>query len=128
MLRCINKGQSVDVELPEECGYKGYWIHCEYLYDKTQEKYKLSMWLEREDIDDRFKISHQQIDTQYLSGTRDTIRDNICRVIEMASLSGFFDYYIERFEYTYKCFDRGDNMYEKERFVNGLDSKEENFQ
>ena len=73
------------------------------------------MWLKRNDIDDRFKIDSQEIDTQYISGTRETIRDNICRIVEQASLSGFFDRYIQRYEYEMNCFDIGNDLVESER-------------
>lgn len=29
---------------------------------------------------------------------------------------GFFDYYIDRYEYELKCFDRGNELFEMERF------------
>lgn len=118
MLRYENKGYTMEIKLPEECGYEGYSVECRYQYDKEKEKYSLSMWLMRNDIDDRFKIDSQEIDTQYISGTRETIRQNICRIVEQASLSGFFDTYIQRYEYTYKCFDKGDEIFEKERLSN----------
>jgi len=118
MLRYKNKGYTIEINLPKECGYEGYSVECTYRYDKEKEKYLLSMWLKRSDIDDKFKIDSQEIDTQYISGTKDIIKQNICRIVEQASLSGFFTYYIERYEYTYKCFDRGHELFEKERIVN----------
>ena len=36
-------------------------------------------------------------------------------MIEDASLSGYFEKYIERYEYTYKCFNRGNELFELER-------------
>ena len=30
---------------------------------------------------------------------------------------GFFDYYIQRYEYELKCFDRGNELFEKERLI-----------
>lgn len=114
-MRYKSKGYTIEIDLPEECGYEGYSVECTYRYDKDKEKYLLSMWLMRKDISDKFKIDHQEIDTQYISGTKETIRQNICKIVEQASLSGFFTKYIERFEYTYKCFDRGDDLFEKER-------------
>lgn len=115
MLRYKNKGYTIEINLPEECGHDGYLVECTYQYDKDKEKYLLSMWLKRIDIDDKFKIDSQEIDSQYISGTHENIKQNICRIVEQASLSGFFDRYIERYEYTYKCFDRGDELFEKER-------------
>lgn len=118
MLRYKNKGCTIEIDLPEECGYEGYSAECTYRYDKEKEKYLLSMWLKRKDIDDKFKIDSQEIDTQYISGTKENIKQNICKIVEQASLSGFFDHYIERYEYTYKCFDRGNDIFEKERIDN----------
>lgn len=115
MLRYQNKGQVIEIRLPEECGHKGYSVECRHLFDKVRGKYLLSMWLKRDDIDDTFKIDSQEIDTQYISSTKETIKSNICRIVEQASLSGYFDYYIERYEYTYRCFDRGNELFEQER-------------
>lgn len=117
MLRYENKGYLIDVKLPES----DYSVLCRYKYDKNKDKYLLSMWLMRNDIDDTFKIDSQEIDTQYISGDKSTIRDNIVKIIEQAYDSNFFDYYIERFEYTYKCFDKGNDFYEPER-LSGSDA------
>ncbi len=118
MLKYKNKGYTIEIDLPEECGHKGYSVECTYQYDKEKEKYLLSMWLKRYDIDDKFKIDSQGIDTQYISGSKETIRQNICRIVEQASLSGYFQYYIEKYEYTYKCFDCGNELFENERVGN----------
>jgi len=118
MLRYKNKGYTIEINLPEECGYEGYSVECTYRCDKEEKKYLLSMWLKRKNIDDKFKIDLQEIDTQYISGTKENIKQNICRIVEQASLSGFFDHYIERYEYTYKCFDKGNDIFGKERIGN----------
>ena len=114
MLKIIREGYTVKIKLPEECGYEGYSVKCTYKYNKQKEKYSLSMWLQRDDISDDFKIDSQEIDTQLIPGTRETIEDNIIRIVEQASLSGYFDHYIERFKYTYDCFERGNDMFEQE--------------
>ena len=115
MQKVIREGYTIRINLSEECGYEGYSVKCTYKYNKQKEKYLLSMWLRRNDIDDDFKIDSQEIDTQYISGTKETIEDNIYRIVEQASLSGYFDHYIERFKYTYDCFERGNELYEQER-------------
>lgn len=114
MLRVIREGYTIRINLPEECGYNGYSVKCTYKYNKSKEKYRLSMWLQRNDIDDDFKIDSQEIDSQYIPGTRETIEDNICRIVEQACLSGNFDPYIKHFKYTYDCFEKGNDLYEKE--------------
>ena len=48
-------------------------------------------------------------------GTKENIRQNICKIVEQLSLSGFFNYYIECFEYTVKCFDKGNEIFESEK-------------
>lgn len=108
-------GQTIEIDLPEESGAEGYSVKCMFKYDKVEEKYILSMWLHYKGIDDDFKIDSQEIDTQYVHGTKGTIIENIYRIVQEASLSGFFVPYIERFEYTYDCFEKGDEVYEKER-------------
>lgn len=118
MFKYERKGYTIEIKLPEEYGYKGYSVECTYRFDKEKEKYLLSMWLKRNDIDDKFKIDSQEIDTQYISGKKETIKQNICKIVEQACLLRFFDYYIERYEYTYKCFDKGSTMLDKEKAGN----------
>lgn len=124
MSKVIREGYTIRMPLPEECGFKGYSVKCTYKYNKAKEKYRLSMWLKRDDIDDDFKIDSQEIDTQLIPGTRETIEDNICRIVEQASLSRYFNYFIKRYEYTYDCFDRGNELFEKERLELINDNKE----
>ena len=121
MLKYENKGHVIEIKLPEECGYKGYSVECRYQYDKNKGKYLISMWLLRDTIDDRFKIDSQKIDTQYISGTRETIRSNICRIVEQAYLTGYFDSFIHDFEKLYECFDKGFELLSKESESNGIE-------
>ena len=78
-----NLGHTIAFDL-SEVGYEGYIVECRYKYSKNAGKYAVSMWLRRKDIDDRFRIEHQEIDTQYVSGTQDNIRDHIARIVEQA--------------------------------------------
>lgn len=114
MLRAIREGYVLRFNLPEESGHAGYSVKCIYKYRTKKEKYSLQMRLVHKDIDDEFKIDSQEIDTQYIPGTQETIESNIARIVEHAALSGFFDKYVERFEYLYKCFDKGNDFFEKE--------------
>lgn len=115
MIKCKYKGSLLEAKLPEECGHTGYLVECRYKYNKNKEKYELSMWLKHNNIlDTRFKIDYQEIDTQYINSSKDTIQDNIGRIIEQASLSGFFEKYIREYEYTYQCYVRGRKLLENE--------------
>lgn len=112
------RGYMITIDL-DEFGYADYSVDCIYKYNKQKNKYILSMWLTWNTVDDRFKIDSQEIDTQLITSEKDNIEDNICRIVEQASKTGFFDRYIERYEYTYKCFNRGNELYEQE-YLNTL--------
>ena len=112
--RC--KGQTIKFNLTK-WGYKNYITECAYHFDKQEGKYSLSMWLNRNDIEDRMQLSSKKVDTQYISGTKETIVENICRVVHQACISGYFDYFVERYEYELKCFERGNELFEQERLA-----------
>lgn len=117
MYQIMKEGYTIRIKLPAECGYEGYSVKCTYKYKKAKEKYLLALWLKRDDIDDDFRIDAQEIDAQYIPGTRENIESNIIRIVRQASLSGYFDRYIKRFEYTCKCFERGNALFEQERLT-----------
>ena len=122
MMRPKYKGHVLEIDL-SKFGHKEYFVECCYYFDKHEEKYALSLYLNRNDLDDRMKISSKGIDTQYISGTRETIVENICRVVHQMYLGGHFDYYVERYEHELNCFDRGNELLEQER-LNQSNDKE----
>lgn len=121
-MRAKFKGATIEINLPKGSKRNGYLVECTYKYDKKVEKYLLSMWLKRNDINNKFQIRSQEIDTQYITGTKETIVDNICRVVEQMCIHNFFNEYIDRYEYELSCFERGDEIICKEKLKN--DSKE----
>lgn len=112
MLRYQNKGYTIEVRLPDGYGYNGYYVECTYKYDKVKNGYSISMWLKHHSIGDKYKIESQEIETRFIAGTKETIKNNICILIEKMCLGDFFDRYIERYEYMSKCFERGNAMVE----------------
>ncbi len=116
------KGNTITIEL-SDFGYENYIVECAYHFDKHEDKYALSMWLNRTDLEDRMMLSSKKVDTQYIPGTRETIVDNICRIIHQAATvendNGvrYFDYFVERYEYELSCFERGNELFEKERLA-----------
>lgn len=113
MTKCKNKGYTVEINI-SELGYPGYSVECTYYFDKKKDKYSLSMWLTRKDTEMKIAIG-TKIDTQYISSEKDNVRNNISLIIEQAAQSGFFDEYIQKYEYMLSCFDRGNTLYEEER-------------
>lgn len=85
----------IRVNLPEECGYKGYSIECTYNYCSKKGKYYLSMWLLNNYTNSCYRIDSQEIDMKVLSGTKIEHNKSISKIIQLASLSGYFNYYIE---------------------------------
>ena len=53
----------------------------------------------------------------------DSDNSNKSQKVEKLFASGLFDYYISRYEYELKCFDRGNDLFERERLglVSGKD-------
>lgn len=100
------KGYTIEIILLKD-KYNGYSVECTYRYNKKEQKYALSMWLKRNDLDEKFKIESEKIDTQFISGTKETIVNNICRIVEQMVINNHFDDYVQRFEYTVKCFEIG---------------------
>lgn len=116
------KGNTITIEL-SDFGYENYIVECAYHFYKPNSKYSLSMWLNRNDIEDRMMLSSKKVDTQYIPGTRETIIENICRIVHQAATvendegNRYFDYFVERYEYELACFDRGNELFEKERLA-----------
>lgn len=82
------------------------------------------MWLRNTDIEDRMRLSSKKVDTQYISGTKDTIIENICRIVyqaanvaDMKTDKKYFDRFVERYEYELACFERGNELFEQERLA-----------
>lgn len=123
------KGSTLTIEL-SDFGYENYFVECSYHFNKHEGKYSLSMWLNRNDIEDRMRLSSKKIDTQYISGTRETIVENICRIVHQAATvtnndgERYFDKYVERYEYELACFECGNELFEQERLNRTNDIKE----
>ncbi len=120
------KGNTLTIEL-SDFGYENYIVECVYHFDKRKGKYSLSMWLIRRDIEDRMRLSSKKVDTQYISGTKETIVENICRIVYQAATVAdengkkYFERFVERYEYELLCFKRGNELFEKKRLNNTND-------
>ncbi len=120
MMKPRFKGHIAEFNL-SKWGYKNYIAECVYHFDKHEGKYSLSIYLKRNDLEDRMLLSSKKVDTQYISGTRETIVENICRIVHYATTVAdengvkYFDFYVERYEYELACFERGNELFEQER-------------
>ena len=113
-----NEGYGITIPLSQlnpETKYQNYTAFCQYRYEKDLQKYRLRMWLQHLDHGSAYRVEFSDIDTQYISGSRETIRPNICRIVEQAMKNHYFDHYIDRFEFEIACCDRGIALLEAER-------------
>lgn len=112
-----DEGYSIMVNLSQfnhDKKYEGYAASCQYQYDKQKGKYSLRMWLKHASMDQKYRVEYDGIDTQYISGTRETIRENICRVVAVMMDQNRFDYFIDRYEYDMKCCEKGAEILDTE--------------
>lgn len=113
MFRYNNISTTITISLPDLNGKSGYSVVCSYRYIKALGKYEVSMWLHWDMIEDLFKIDAQQIDdVRYIESQKVTIKQDICNLIEELFNNGYFNFYINRYEYTYNCFDIGNTICE----------------
>ena len=76
MKQLKRKGFTVESDLGRY-GYKDYSVECTYQYDKKEGKYLLRMGLKPKYFSSRIKIEFNEIDIQYISGTRENIERRI---------------------------------------------------
>lgn len=111
MAKYKNMGRVMAFDLGKY-GYNGYHVYCTYNFDDTVNKYSLTMYLKWHDIDDLYWI-----DTQHISGDIDVIRNNIIRIVQYAATHGFYNEYIDQFEFTQKCYSKGYEILEEQEDV-----------
>ncbi len=98
-MRCKDLGRTLEFRLN-----KGYSVECRYKYVKKENCYSLSMWLANKEYRLSCPIEKIEIDTQPLkSSTKDTIWNDIGQIVQYAYETGYFDKYIESFDYTIQC-------------------------
>lgn len=121
LMRPKYHGNALAIDL-SNWGYPNYIAECNYYFDKKTEKYSLSIWLNRTDIEDRMKVSSKKVDTQYISETKENIVESVCKIVYYCSTvvneengKKYFDHFVERYEYELACFERGNELLEKER-------------
>lgn len=98
-MRCKDLGRTLEFKLN-----KDYAVECRYKYEKKDECYSLAMWLVNKEEKISCRVNKVWIDTQFLTtSTKDTIWRDIHKIVEYASSHGYFNPYIECFDYTIKC-------------------------
>ena len=96
--------------------HNGYTVIAVTGFDAENGVYTTTLFLKDNTID-TWKLI-EQADKLVFHANNNTINSAILKQISTFLDEGFFDYYIQRYEYEMNCFDVGNNLVEKERLGN----------
>lgn len=82
-------------------------------YNKEKENYTVEFRI-TEDTVDKWDLV-QELESVEFNTSHKTINSAILKHVASLLSEEFFDYYIQRAEYELKCFDKGNELFEKER-------------
>lgn len=90
--------------------HNGYSVISLSGYNMEKEMYSTSLFLKCNGIDMWTLI--EKAENLEFSATSQTINMAILKTVSKYLDEGFFDYYISRYEYELKCFDKGNEYFE----------------
>lgn len=90
----------------------GYTVVAMELFNRETMRYKLTYYIKDDTIDILELI--EKLENEEVVATHKTIHSVILRRVAILLSNGFFDYYIKRYEYGQKCFDKGNDYFEEE--------------
>ena len=93
--------------------HNGYTVIAVTGFDVETKTYITTLFLKDNTID-TWKLIENAENLEF-HANHNTINSAILKQVSTFLQEGFFDYYIQRYEYEMKCFDKGNNIYEKER-------------
>lgn len=91
----------------------GYTVIAMGLFKHETKKYEVTFYIKDNTVNIIDLIETQEkveFDANYK-----TINSTILKYVTTLLSDDFFDYYIKRYDYMMKCFDRGNELFEKER-------------
>ena len=93
--------------------HNGYTVIAITGFDTENRVYTTTLFLKENTID-TWKLIENTENLEF-HANQNTINSAILKKVSEFLKEGFFNYYIERYEYEMKCFDKGNGIYEKER-------------
>ena len=93
--------------------YNGYTVIAVTGFNIENRVYTTTLFLKENTIDN-WKLIENAENLEF-HANQNTINSAILKKVSEFLKEGFFDYYIERYKYELKCFDRGNEIIEKER-------------
>ena len=85
-------------------------------WNKDNNNYEVTFYIKRNDIDILELIENFE-NVPFINSDFKSIRVDIANHITTLLSDGFFNYYINRYEYEQNCFDRGNELFEKEQLL-----------
>ena len=86
-------------------------------WNPSEQKYTVQLMLKEKTVDKWDLI--EKAESLEFNVDYKIINKAILKHVATLLSDGFFDYYIDRYEYELKCFDRGNSIIEKERLTAG---------
>ena len=93
--------------------HNGYTVIAVTGFNTENGVYTTTLFLKDNTID-TWKLIENAENLEF-HANHNTINSAILKQVSTFLQEGFFDYYIQRYEYEMKCFDKGNSIYEKER-------------
>ena len=93
--------------------HNGYSVIAVTGFNTENRVYTTTLFLKENTID-TWKLIENAESLEF-HANQNTINSAILKNVSMFLEDGFFDYYIDRYEYELKCFDIGNEIAEKER-------------
>ena len=93
--------------------HNGYSVIAVTGFDTENGVYATTLFLKDNTID-TWKLIENAENLEF-HANHNAINSAILKQVSTFLQEGFFDYYIQRYEYEMKCFDKGNSIYEKER-------------
>lgn len=106
MLRFNNEGITISVNLPTT----DYTIYMMAVYIKDKDVYKAKSYISKNGVDD---LTILNFDCEIKSDPKN-IRYDMANYITNMYYNKKYDYYIDLYEYSLKCFDKGIDLVESE--------------
>lgn len=93
--------------------YNGYSVIAVTGFNTENKVYTTTLFLKENTID-TWKLIEKAENLEF-NANQNTINSAILKQVSTFLQEGFFDYYIQRYEYEMKCFDVGNDLAESER-------------
>lgn len=108
MIRRYRNVPSIEFDLEND-----YIVKAEYVINKDSGEYLVTFYIRQSQIgmwDQIDKATNIEFVSSY-----EFIKTDIAKYFTKLLIDGFFKYYIDRYIYQMKCFDRGNDLFESER-------------